>query len=420
MPESSGSTRLYLDDPERTHFRSRVLERLSLPEGGIGLVLAETCFYPTSGGQPHDTGILHGSPVVDVVEDEAGRVVHCLGAEAAALALRAGDSVEGEIDGSRRRHHMQQHSGQHLLSATFVALLQRETVSFHLGESRCSIDLPGPLLEAEALEQVEKRANAVIWEGRPLHVRSLDAAQVAGLRKAPPAGLERVRVVEIEGWDSSPCCGTHVRRTHEIGLIKLLVQERLREAARLHFVCGTRALEEVARCFQLQDALVRALTCHPEDVLARVGKLQEEGRQLRRQLESTARELATGRAEARIAAAPRLGGHPLVLQALEGVEAAALQAAAAALVERGAIALLGAAGERAQFLFVCPSGTGIDLRPALQAACALAAGRGGGTAERVQGSGARVDALLPALEAARAAIEAQVTGADFDKPANGP
>src|SRR5262245_53449839 len=147
------AARAYLEDPEQLDFRARIVERSTLPDGSVAVVLDRTCFYPTSGGQPHDTGTLNGVAVFDVHEDDAGRVVHLTRADPG-----TGD-VHGVVDGSRRRDHMQQHSGQHLLSATFVELLGRETVSFHLGAERCSIDLPGEPIAPEELDRVERRAN---------------------------------------------------------------------------------------------------------------------------------------------------------------------------------------------------------------------------------------------------------------------
>jgi alanyl-tRNA synthetase len=404
------ATRAYLEDPEQLDFRARIVDRSTLPDGSVAIVLDRTCFYPTSGGQPHDTGTLNGVAVFDVREDDDGRIVHL------ARADPGTDEVQGIVDATRRRDHMQQHSGQHLLSATFVALLGRETASFHLGAERCSIDLPGEPITSEQLDRVERRANAVVWESRPVRVRWLGKDDAApALRKPPPPGVAEIRVVEIEAWDQSPCCGTHVRRTSDIGLVKLLAQERVRDSARVHFLCGQRAVEECTRALQRQEEIVRRLTCHPDEIAARLERMQQEPRMLRKQLESLQRELAGLRAAAWVHESPRWLGFPVIVRRMEPSAAEALRATADALVGLGAIALLASPGERVQLLFACPEDERLDLRPAMQAACALLGGRGGGPPHRVQGAGTRSDACDAALDAARQTLTG-LGHTDFDKP----
>ncbi|UCE03053.1 MAG: phosphoesterase [Candidatus Latescibacterota bacterium] len=410
MMEHSCETRLYLDDPDRLEFEARIVERRPLPDGGVALLLDRTCFYPTSGGQPHDTGRIEGEPVVDVREDEAGCVVHHVTRDPGV------DQVHAVVDRERRRDHMQQHSGQHLLSATCVELLQRETVSFHLGAERCSIDLPGALLQAEELDAVERRANEVVWQGRSVRVRSLAPDDWKLLRKPPPPGVGSVRVVEIEAWDRSPCCGTHVGNTSEIGLIKLLAQERVRESMRLHFVCGHRALREFSRRLERQEEVVRELTCHPDEVASRVARLKEDARAWRKEAESLRAEFAASRVREWLASATRIAGHAVVVRELQASEASTLQMVAEAVRAQGGIALLGAAGEKAHLLFACPEELALDLRPALKAACTHVQGRGGGPPHRVQGAGQEVQNLDAALAAARAVVTEQL--GSFDKGAS--
>lgn len=394
MPRSPAERpRWYLDEPYRFDFEANVVARLQLPDGAPGVVLDRTCFYPTSGGQPHDVGTLNGVRVLDVFEDDGGRVVHRLQAPVEA------ERVRGHVDASRRTDHMQHHSGQHLLSATCVQLFARETISFHLGADVCSIDLPGATFSSAELTEIERRANEIVWEGRAVRVSVLDGATSKRLRKPPPGDATQVRIVEIEDWDTSPCCGTHVARTNEIGMIKLLGQERVRDCTRLHFVCGQRALEACARMLERQDALVRLLTCHPDELATRTERLLDDARQQRKHREMLHAELARARAAAWIDGAPRLRGRPLVVRVVDGTDS--LRPAAEALLEHGAIAVLAAAGERAQLLFTCPEDLDLDLRPALRAACATLGGRGGGPPHRVQGAGPRVEALESGLDAAR-------------------
>jgi alanyl-tRNA synthetase len=394
-------TRLYLDDANRLEFDAEIVERLPLADGALGLVLDRTAFYPTSGGQPHDTGRLEDAAVLDVVEMPDGRIVHRVEHDPGATR------VHGRVDAARRRDHMQQHSGQHLLSATCLALLQRETLSFHLGEERCSIDLPGEPLEAQALDAVERRANDIVWEARPVRARFVAAGELAALRKSPPTGLDRVRVIEIESWDANACCGTHVSRTSEIGWIKLLGSERLGRGTRLAFVCGGRALAEAGRMQRRQDELVRLLTCHPDALVGQCSKLLQDAKAERKERDRLAGELAAARAGTWLAAAPAAAGVPVVVRAVDGGPAA-LRPACEALVAGGAIALLAARDARAEFLFQRPAGLEVDLRPAMQAACAAVGGKGGGAPSRVQGSGPHGDRLESALQAARAVVLSQL------------
>ncbi|MFQ5599357.1 MAG: DHHA1 domain-containing protein [Candidatus Krumholzibacteriia bacterium] len=407
--------RPYLEDSYRLEFKARVIERRELADGGVGLVLDRTYFYPTSGGQPHDTGSVNGVRVLDVAEDPRGRVVHRLETDPGA------EHVRGVVDAERRRDHMQQHSGQHLLSATCVVLLRRETLSFHLGAERCSIDLPGAVLTLEELDRLERRANEIVWEGRPVRARHLGRDELARLRKSPPEGVDVVRVVEIEGWDLNACCGTHVRRTSEIGLIKLLGQERVRDQTRLHFVCGRRALEECARGLRRQDELVRLLTCHPDELSAKVERQLSDLKSLRKASESLRRQVAATRAAAWAASAPRAGEVPVVVRRLEDPDPAALRATAEAIVARGGLALLGIAAARAQVLFMCPDDLQVDLRSAMRAAGEVLGGRGGGPPHRVQGAGSRCDSLPEALRAARDDVlrQLEIDPTNFDKRSSG-
>jgi alanyl-tRNA synthetase len=395
--------RLYLDDPYRLEFEAEILERRSLANGDLALVLDRTCFYPTSGGQPHDVGWFDSEPVLEVQEAEDGAVVHRVQHDV------KGPQVRGRVDGTRRRDHMQQHSGQHLLSATCIALFGRETLSFHLGAERCTIDLPGAAFESAQLVAIELGANKIVWEGREVSAHILAPGEARRLRKPPPADAGEVRVVEIAGWDASPCCGTHVRHTSEIGLVKLLAQERIGGGTRLHFVCGFRAL---AACQTMQDrvdALVRLLTCHPDELVARFERLAQELKGLRTENETLQAEIAAAQSVAWLANASHAGGVPLVVAELEPGSPAALRSAATVLVEQGAVALLGQRGERVQLLFARPDAVVIDLRPAMQAACALVEGKGGGPPARVQGAGSRGEALSAALEAARAEVSARLS-----------
>ncbi|MCL4854619.1 MAG: alanyl-tRNA editing protein [Bryobacteraceae bacterium] len=195
--------RIYYNDSYQTEFRAHVLES---SEDGRRLYLDRTAFYPASGGQPHDTGCIDNAMVTDVIEEEDGRIAHILAAPV------EHPDVDCRIDWARRFDHMQQHSGQHLLSAVLMELFSVETLSFHLGDAASTIDLSVASLEPEQLRKAEARANEIVFENRPLAVEFRDASENLELRK-PSERQGKLRIVTIEGLDRSGCCGTHVRST---------------------------------------------------------------------------------------------------------------------------------------------------------------------------------------------------------------
>lgn len=241
--------RLYYTDAYLRTFTSCVVAfALNGTWGGRpGVTLDRTAFYPTSGGQPHDTGTLGGAAVVDVVEVN-GSIVHIVGGldgvPPASSALAVGAEVEGTVDWERRFDHMQQHTGQHVLSAVFARELGAETVSVHLDGSS-TLDLAISSLEPEAARRVEDAANRIVFENRPVTVRFVSEAEAAqlGLRR-PPQRSGTIRVVEVLDCDRSACGGTHVRSTGEIGPIVLRRWERTKGQIRVEFLAGRRAIDD--------------------------------------------------------------------------------------------------------------------------------------------------------------------------------
>src|SRR5271155_2545084 len=226
--------RLYYDDSEMHEFDSVVeaVAPVSPEQSRPAVILRETAFYPTSGGQVHDTGwlTLEGAErlrVTEIADAEDGRVLHYLQADAKLPAV--GIRVSGSIDPERRRDHMQQHSGQHVLSAAFVELYQMPTVSFHMGEDYCSIDLATPSVSSQQIAGAERRANEIVFENRPVTVRYVSRAEAEklGLRKLPPTERNELRLVEVADFDLSACGGTHVSATGQIGSILLRKTERV-------------------------------------------------------------------------------------------------------------------------------------------------------------------------------------------------
>ena len=252
--------------------------------------LDRTAFYPTSGGQPYDLGTLERIPVVEVLEDATGEIWHLLGA----TGLATSQVVHGIIDWQRRFDHMQQHTGQHLLSAAFEDACAARTIGFHLGAITSTIDLDiggvgSPELTWDKVFTVESAVNALVWQNRPVLVKIVDEDTIATipLRK-PPAVKGEIRVVWVEDYDASACGGTHVSATGAVGLIKVTSLERYKGGVRVGFVCGGRALRHYQTALYTLQTASLALSVGPDDLVPAIARLEEEARTLRR--ESAARE----------------------------------------------------------------------------------------------------------------------------------
>jgi alanyl-tRNA synthetase len=282
--------RLYYEDPYRVEFEAEIVERL-VSENKPALVLDQTCFYPESGGQPSDQGTIEGVVVIKIVE-EGEKIIHVLEREVTA------QRIKGQVDWTARFDHMQQHSGQHILSQAFYEILKGETLSFHLGAGSSTVEIGIVKIGEEELGRVEKRANAIILEDRAIKTTSIDQEKIGDipLRK-PPKKKGLIRVVEVDGFDYSACGGTHCRRTGEIGLIKITKWERIRNNLRFEFVCGWRALAD----YGLKNGIVRQLTgrfsVKEGDVLASLGKLSEDLKASRKLAKKSEEKLAVFEAQ---------------------------------------------------------------------------------------------------------------------------
>lgn len=379
--------RLYYTDAYLTRFTATVAE---LADGGTRAYLDRTAFYPTSGGQPFDTGILGGIPVLDVV-DEGDRVAHLL-----AAPLAGAGPVEGVVDWARRFDLMQQHTAQHLLSAVFADRLGWPTVSVHFGEEAATLDLGTAAIEAAAIRRVEAEANAIVTENRPVRVSFEDAAAATGLRKAS-ARAGALRVVSIADLDRSACGGTHVRATGEIGVILLRRVERVKNQVRIEFLAGSRAVRRARQDAELLAALAAAFSA-PADNLPQLLEGQraqlKAADALRREL---AEQLAGYRArELHAAAAPGPDGlRRITVRARPEEDLRALGQAATQLP--GTI-LLGTSETPPTVLLATSADSGVDAGATLKAALAAAGGRGGGSARLAQGTVPSTEALAAIRE----------------------
>lgn len=388
--------RLYYRDSFLREFDAQVL-RCERDGERWRVELDRTAFYPTSGGQPHDLGKLGDVPVVEVAE--AGeKVVHYTSA-----AVPAGP-VRGEIDWARRIDHMQQHTGQHLLSAAFIELFQFQTVSFHLGKEVSTIDLAAPSIVPRHLEQAERRTNEIIFEDRTVVVRFGTAEELAeaGIRKK----VERegvLRAVEIEGFDRQPCGGTHLARTGQAGLLLLRKLERRREAWRLEFVCGYRALATARADYAKLGQAAELLSCGLPDVPAVLAKTLDDKRAQHGSSKRLEARLAEYEARALLAGAETTTqGDRLIAVALDDASQDYLRIVAAKLVASPGVVALLASRATGHAVSAQSKGAARDMGALLRDALKQFGGKGGGLKDFAQGSlpdPAKVDAFVAAATA---------------------
>ncbi len=373
--------RLYYHDPYLREFAANVVEQTT-HEGKTAIVLDRTAFYPTSGGQPFDVGTLSGARVLDVVDTDEGRILHVVD------RAPEGTAVRGTIDWARRFDHMQQHTGQHVLSAAFDRLLKTRTESFHLGADYSTIDLARELSGAE-IARGEEEANRVVWEDRPVAIRFAGPDEIATLPLRKESRREgTLRLIDVQDFDLSACGGTHVARTGAIGMIAVAATERFRGGSRITFLCGGRAL---AGYRSLRDAVagsVRALSVLPAELPSAIERLQAEDRDLRKQIKEFQSKLAAQEADALAATAVVVGGVKVVAAALPGWDAGGLKAIASRIAERAGHAVILVSEPPPSALVIARAAdVGIDAGALLKQLVARHGGKGGGRPELAQGGG---------------------------------
>jgi alanyl-tRNA synthetase len=388
--------RLYYSEPYRTHFEARIVERTTW-DARPAVVLDRTAFYPTSGGQPADRGELDGVAVLDVVEREPdGAVIHVL-----SDGISDG-TVEGHVDWQRRFDHMQQHTGQHVLSAAFQQKLGAETMGFHLGAKSSTIDLDVTGLEIEDVRAVESLANDVVWDDRAVAIRFVDDDALAELGIERPDDVEGpVRLLVIPGsaeeagmhFDVNPCGGTHVARTGEIGVIKVVGLERRGDATRVTFLCGQRALRDYEDKNGVVAALAGRLTVGFWELDDAVERLQEDNKELRRTERELQQRLLDLETDQLVEAADVRGPYRVVGRVWQDRSPDELRILARKLADRSqVVALLFSIDERTHFCFARAEDIGLDVNELLQEACARLDGRGGGRPQVAQGSAPAAEA----------------------------
>jgi alanyl-tRNA synthetase len=401
--------RLYYTDAYLQEFEASVV-RVDVRDGRTCVVLDRTAFYPTSGGQPFDVGFLIGDPervaprenmvrepvalgrpfqgrlsVVDVIDDDHGDVVHLV--EAGAGVLTAGQTVHGAIDWMRRFDHMQQHTGQHVLSAAIDRLFGARTVSFHLGAESSTIDLSRELTRDE-IASAEEEANRIVWENRAVSIRFASADEAARLPLRKESGREgTLRLIDVESFDLSACGGTHVARTGGIGVIAIGSIERFKGGQRVEFFCGARALTKFRTMRDVLAGAVRIVSVPPGELPNAIEKLQVDARERQREMTSLQLELARFRALELRASAEQLPPGRLVAAALDA-DANGLKALASAVVSTpGFIAVLASTSAPSLVVVARSQDVAVAANQVIAALTAKYGGRGGGKPDLAQAGG---------------------------------
>jgi alanyl-tRNA synthetase len=373
--------RLYYTDSYLTEFVATSL-RIESHGDRRAVVLDRTAFYPTSGGQPFDTGQLGSAMVIDVVDGDDEVIRHVIEGE-----LEPGP-VRGKIDWSRRFEHMQQHTGQHVLSAAFDRLVGARTESFHLGSTSSTIDLNRTLSAAD-IERAESEANRVVWEDREVTVRFASAEEATGLPlRKESLRTGTLRLIEIPGFDISACGGTHVASSGAIGTIAVASSERFRGGTRVEFVCGVRTLQAYRVLRDTVAASVRLVSVLPPELPAGIERLQSEAKDLKRQIKDLQSRLAGFEGAALADGAQLYGSVRAVVAAIEGSDQAALKALSSAVTARnGHVAALFSAPAPSAAVIARAADSTLDCAALLKTLIERFGGKGGGRADLAQGGG---------------------------------
>lgn len=391
--------RLYYRDSFLYDFDARVVASLELG-GRHAVILDRTAFYPTSGGQVHDTGRMvltdnREIQVTEVADEDSGKILHFV-----AGPVAEGSAIHGSIDVARRRDHMQQHSGQHVLSAAFVRLFSMPTVSFHMGAESCSIDLETPGVSPKQVEQAERMANDVVLEDRTATIRfvSLEEAGQLGVRKLPPKQTGELRLIDIQDFDLTACGGTHVRSTGQIGAILLRKVEKVKQGVRVEFVCGLRAVATARKDYSVLTEAAGIYSSHIYDLPQQVRKSVDESKAAGKAQHKLIEEIAGLTAEGMLS--QTTGSPRVVSQIFADRDAVFIKMLAQKLTagQNDVIALLASGAGQAALVFAQSPGQKSNMGQLMKDAMAQLGGRGGGTADMAQGG-------LPAGSADLAAIE---------------
>lgn len=392
--------RLYYQDSYLKEFRAKVLKKIKI-DNQTAVVLDETAFYPTSGGQPYDKGVIQDVPVVEVAE-EGDEIIHILKKE---LKEKINSEVVGKIDWRRRFDHMQQHSGQHILSAAFEKLWNADTVSFYLGDEICTLDIMKDNITSEEVKEAEILSNNIVLENKPIKVYFVDQerANELNLRKIPPQ-KEDIRIVEIKDFDICACCGTHCGTTGEVGLIKILKWEKRGVKIRLDFICGKRSLKDYYWKNELIKNISNKLTIKDTELGEAVERMLEERKEARKESREIKEKLQEYEAKRLIDESPiRDDGIRIINKVFEEKNFQEARGLVQKIINLNdsVVVLAGiknkGEGEGAKILFACSRALKYDMNGLIREAGKFIEGRGGGAPNFAQAGGKKAEGIEDAL-----------------------
>ena len=387
--------RLYDDDPYLTEFRAEVIE--ILPYGDkYGIVLDRTAFYPAGGGQPWDTGYLNDEKVTEVIEKD-GNLLHIVDNKLLST------EVKGSVNWARRFDFMQQHTGQHILSACFEKLLNGSTDSFHMGKDIVSIEINIDNFSIDDAERIENMANDIIYSNLPVITRIVNGEEINSLplRKMPKV-TENIRIVEVKEIDYSPCGGTHVRATGEVGMIKIKSWEKCKGGIRFTFVCGSRALKDYGMYNSIIRTLSEKLSVRDSEIIEAIDKLLLDLRNTEKQLSASTQELMRIEADNIIKEYPVVSGIRLISRVFDNRSINDVKLLAQYLTKvPGTVALLACKNENAQAIFSRSEDVNMDMNTLFKAVLPIIDGKGGGNSKTAQGGGSKAEGLEEFMNNAR-------------------
>ena len=389
--------KLYYTDAYQQEFQATLLTKTTR-ENRVAVELDQSCFYPSSGGQPHDRGWMDGVEVVDVVEDK-GKLLHLL----QEAGPEVGTTVAGKIDWKRRFDHMQHHTGQHILSQAFLLLLNAQTESFHLGAEVCTIDLSRQELTPQEIYSVEDLANQMVFENRPIKIHFIDSADQDQMPIRKRSRLPgRLRIIEVADFDWSPCGGTHCRHAGEVGIIKVRRWERVRKQARVEFYCGKRALHDYRWKNRAIYRLSRLYSIADQEVVFAAEAQSEREQALRKSLSEMQHASLAAEADRLAQMSQDRKGIGIISEILGEDRQREAKELARNLIRdsQDRLVLLGVRGEQPALVFARSENLPYDMHKWIQEAAPFIKGRGGGSPQLAQAGGTQEKGLHEALERA--------------------